>query len=349
MIPSERRGDRRASPRSTRPRSRAKSAPVIRESGGDRSAVTGGTQVISDWIRVRITAAQGSTFIDRMIKLVEGAERQKTPNEICAQYSARRSHHHLRIRHRDHSELCDLCGRRGVGGHPGRTVRDPPSRPRSARFCPPSVSPAWTVWSVSMCWRCRAAPSRAAGDRRHAAARQDRHHHARQPASDRVQAAARGERAGIGGRGATRLARRRDARRPFHRGAREGEIRHSRPRPRRAEGQFHPVLGPDPDSGVRGPAAPWGAQRLRSMSILTFLNPMPVAIGSTVRALQPAVSLEISREIQAISDSIAKSGGTRLPSPRTAGSWVSSTSRTSSRAVSASASTSFAAWAFAPS
>src|SRR6201746_1412344 len=59
------------------------SAPVIRESGGDRWAVTGGTQVLSDWIRVRITAAQGSTFIDRMIKLVEGAERQKTPNAIA--------------------------------------------------------------------------------------------------------------------------------------------------------------------------------------------------------------------------------------------------------------------------
>ncbi len=59
------------------------SAPVIRESGGDRSAVTGGTQVISDHIKVRITAAQGSTFIDRMIALVEGAERQKTPNEIA--------------------------------------------------------------------------------------------------------------------------------------------------------------------------------------------------------------------------------------------------------------------------
>ncbi len=59
------------------------SAPVIRESGGDRSAVTGGTQVLSDWIRVRITAAAGSTFIDRMIALVEGASRQKTPNEIA--------------------------------------------------------------------------------------------------------------------------------------------------------------------------------------------------------------------------------------------------------------------------
>src|SRR5208337_2583797 len=59
------------------------SAPVIRESGGDRSAVTGGTMVLSDWIKVRITAAQGSTFLDRMIALVEGAERQKTPNEIA--------------------------------------------------------------------------------------------------------------------------------------------------------------------------------------------------------------------------------------------------------------------------
>src|SRR5690606_21256117 len=59
------------------------SAPVIRESGGDRSAVTGGTQVLSDKIKVRITAAAGSTFIDKMIALVEGAERQKTPNEIA--------------------------------------------------------------------------------------------------------------------------------------------------------------------------------------------------------------------------------------------------------------------------
>ncbi|MBK8161222.1 MAG: potassium-transporting ATPase subunit KdpB [Rhodospirillaceae bacterium] len=59
------------------------SAPVIRESGGDRSAVTGGTRVLSDQIKVKITAAQGSTFLDRMIGLVEGARRQKTPNEIA--------------------------------------------------------------------------------------------------------------------------------------------------------------------------------------------------------------------------------------------------------------------------
>ena len=59
------------------------SAPVIRELGGDRSAVTGGTTVLSDWVKVKITAAPGSTFLDRMIALVEGAERQKTPNEIA--------------------------------------------------------------------------------------------------------------------------------------------------------------------------------------------------------------------------------------------------------------------------
>ena len=59
------------------------SAPVIRESGGDRSAVTGGTRVLSDWLVVRISANPGETFLDRMISMVEGAKRQKTPNEIA--------------------------------------------------------------------------------------------------------------------------------------------------------------------------------------------------------------------------------------------------------------------------
>lgn len=59
------------------------SAPVIREAGGDRSAVTGGTRVLSDWIKIRITSNPGETFLDRMIALVEGAERQRTPNEIA--------------------------------------------------------------------------------------------------------------------------------------------------------------------------------------------------------------------------------------------------------------------------
>jgi K+-transporting ATPase ATPase B chain len=59
------------------------SAPVIREAGGDRSSVTGGTQVLSDWIIVEVTANPGEAFLDRMIALVEGAKRQKTPNEIA--------------------------------------------------------------------------------------------------------------------------------------------------------------------------------------------------------------------------------------------------------------------------
>ena len=59
------------------------SAPVIRESGGDRSAVTGGTKVISDRLLVRVTANPGNTFLDRIIALIENANRQKTPNEIA--------------------------------------------------------------------------------------------------------------------------------------------------------------------------------------------------------------------------------------------------------------------------
>ena len=59
------------------------SAPVVRESGGDRSAVTGGTRVISDWIIVRVSSNPGESFLDRMISMVEGAKRQKTPNEIA--------------------------------------------------------------------------------------------------------------------------------------------------------------------------------------------------------------------------------------------------------------------------
>src|SRR6185295_10778788 len=59
------------------------SAPVIREAGGDRSAVTGGTRVLSDWLVIRISTDPGETFLDRMIAMVEGAKRQKTPNEIA--------------------------------------------------------------------------------------------------------------------------------------------------------------------------------------------------------------------------------------------------------------------------
>ena len=59
------------------------SAPVVRESGGDFCSVTGGTTVVSDWLKIRITSDPGNSFLDRMIALVEGASRKKTPNEIA--------------------------------------------------------------------------------------------------------------------------------------------------------------------------------------------------------------------------------------------------------------------------
>ena len=91
------------------------SAPVIREAGGDRSAVTGGTRVLSDRIVVRITARPGETFIDRMIALVEGSERQKTPNEIALNILLAGPHDHLPARDGEPAAVLDLRERRAVG------------------------------------------------------------------------------------------------------------------------------------------------------------------------------------------------------------------------------------------
>ena len=171
------------------------SAPVIRESGGDRSAVTGGTTVLSDRIVVKITQKPGESFIDRMIALVEGANRQKTPNEIAlnillasltiifvfavatlqplAIYSKANNpgvpdtlgaHRQRRHRHRDGlaAGLPDPDhDRRAVVGHRHRR-----HGPAGAAQCAGHVGPR----------------RRGGGRRQHAAARQDRHHHAGQPA-----------------------------------------------------------------------------------------------------------------------------------------------------------------------
>ena len=128
------------------------SAPVIRESGGDRSAVTGGTKVLSDRIVVRITAERGQTFLDRMITLVEGANRQKTPNEIALTILL---------------AVLTIIFLPVVVVAPAlrRTTPGPPSRwsswsrcwsasspPPSAPCSRPSASPAWTAWSSATCW-----------------------------------------------------------------------------------------------------------------------------------------------------------------------------------------------------
>ena len=153
------------------------SAPVIRESGGDRSAVTGGTTVISDWIKVKITAAHGQTFLDRMIALVEGAERQKTPNEIALNILLAGPDHHLRLCGRHHSQLRGLCRRPHVGAGAGGAVRHPdPHHHRRA-----AVGHRHRRHGPAGALQCagHVGPRGGSGGRRgYAAARQDRHHHA---------------------------------------------------------------------------------------------------------------------------------------------------------------------------
>ena len=95
------------------------SAPVIRESGGDFSAVTGGTRVLSDWLVVRVTANPGETFLDRMIAMVEGAKRQKTPNEIALTILAGRHDDDFSARDRDAAAVFLVQRRGGEARRPG--------------------------------------------------------------------------------------------------------------------------------------------------------------------------------------------------------------------------------------
>ena len=160
------------------------SAPVIRESGGDRSAVTGGTTVISDWIIVRITSSPGSSFLDRMIKLVEGAERQKTPNEIALNILLVGLTIIFVFATATIPSYAAYAGGVDVGRRAGRAVRhvDPDHDRRAAlgdRHC--RHGPAGALQCAGHV-RPRGGSRRR---RRYAAARQDRHRHLRQPAGDR--------------------------------------------------------------------------------------------------------------------------------------------------------------------
>ena len=127
------------------------SAPVIRESGGDRSSVTGGTRVLSDWLIVRITANPGESFLDRMIHLVEGAKRQKTPNEIALSILLAGFTIIFLLVCATLLPYLDLQRRSGRARE--RPSRSPCSSPcssasfrrRSAACSRPSASPAWTA------------------------------------------------------------------------------------------------------------------------------------------------------------------------------------------------------------
>ncbi len=141
--PATARSSRASRPWTSRP-SRASRAPVIREAGGDRSAVTGGTRVLSDQIKVRITSNPGETFLDRMIALVEGAERQKTPNEIALEHPARGTHDHLPAGGRHAPAVRHLLERAAIGLRARQPARlpDPDDHRRTALA--PSASPGWT-------------------------------------------------------------------------------------------------------------------------------------------------------------------------------------------------------------
>ena len=324
------------------------SAPVIRESGGDRSAVTGGTQVLSDWIRVRITAAQGSTFIDRMIKLVEGAERQKTPNEIALNILLAGLTIIFVFATVDHPELCGLCRRLDLGGRAGGAVRDadPDHHRRAAvgdRHCRHGSAGA-----LQRAGHVRPR-GRSGGRRRYAAARQDRHHHARQPPGDRVppvrgvteqELADAAQLASLAdetpeGRSIVVLAKEKYG----IRGRDMAELRAT----------FIPFTAQTRMSGVDA-----GGSSVRKGAVDAILNYVSggtraaVASGNAVRAMQPAVSRDGARNPGDRRRDRQSRAARRWPSRGTAGCSASSTSRTSSRAASASASPNCAAWASAP-
>ena len=119
------------------------SAPVIRESGGDRSAVTGGTRVLSDEIKVRITSNPGETFLDRMIQLVEGASRQKTPNEIALNILLAGLTIIFLLAVVTLAALRDLFRRAAESFRAGLAARLPDSHDHRRTCFRPSASPEW--------------------------------------------------------------------------------------------------------------------------------------------------------------------------------------------------------------
>ena len=227
------------------------SAPVIRESGGDRSSVTGGTKVLSDRIVVQITAKPGESFIDRMIALVEGASRQKTPNEIAlnillasltivflmatvtlqpfAIYSGAEQSPDRAGRAAGLPDPDDH--RRAAVGH--RDRRDGPTR------------------AAERAGHVRPGGGGSRG-REHTAARQDRHHHPGQPAGRRVPRRAGCDRRRSGRRRSAVQPRRRDPRGPLHRGPGQDRPRAAGTCARGApDGALRGVHRADPDERSR--------------------------------------------------------------------------------------------------
>jgi len=147
------------------------SAPVIRESGGDRSAVTGGTTLVSDWLKVRVTSGPGTSFLDRMIAMVEGANRRKTPNEIALA---------VLLAGLTLVFMIAVVTLLGLGAYSG--VKLDPLVLGALFICliPTTIGGHGPVAEGQRAGHLRAR-GRGGGRRRHPSARQDRHHHLRQP------------------------------------------------------------------------------------------------------------------------------------------------------------------------
>ena len=129
------------------------SAPVLKEPGTDiRSSVTGGTTLTSDRLVIRVTADPGETFLDRMIALVEGAKRQRTPNEIALAILLAGLTIVFLMADRHPAAVRPVRRHDRRHGGPRRPSWSASSRRRSAGCCPPSASPAWTGWPASTCW-----------------------------------------------------------------------------------------------------------------------------------------------------------------------------------------------------
>ena len=301
------------------------SAPVIRESGGDRSAVTGGTRVLSDEIVVRVTTRPGESFLDRMIALVEGATRQKTPNEIALDILLAGLTIILLLAVVTPAAVRDLLGRRAAGDRArGAPDLPDPDDDRSASLGDRDRRHG----SARAAQRARAQRSSRRGGGRllDAAPRQDRHDHARQPAGGRLHPRTRRFGRGARRRRTALEPRRRDPGGPLDRRPREGALRASRPRAaRRLARALH---GPDADERRRDRRSqhPQGRGRRHStMGRGVGRIDLPRARGfGRLRSPPRAVH--------------------RSSWPRAAGPSGSSTSRTSSRRGSASASRSCARW-----
>ena len=205
------------------------SAPVIREAGGDRSAVTGGTKVLSDWVKIRITSNPGETFLDRMIALVEGATRQKTPNEIALSILL--------------SGLTIVFLLAVVTLQPFAIYSKAPQTVFvlvSLLVCliPTTIGGLLSAIGIAgmdrlVQYNVLAMSGRAveaAGDVNTLSARQNRHHHAGQSPSHGIHPGARRHTRAIGGCGAARIPVRRNAGGPVDRRAGKGEVQPARPR-----------------------------------------------------------------------------------------------------------------------